>query len=235
MENRDDTAKNTLNNTDSISTNKQDFKEITTFAENFYDSTTNENFTNELHSLQNEKNIKYALPNVSAEDTLAMKKILEKMYKSAEKITENIAEVSEFNDYGRDLIIAKNNTVNIGNKYEIKVRFSETLGSKKNFYDIFETGTNKCLCKDLFLFEAAEAIVKLLNRGENILGEKIRKVVFFEQKYVKNRQDAAVFKKRLTESKNKRRDYKIYEMKYINAKEEALKAKKKIIEIINGL
>lgn len=172
---------------------------------------------------------------VSAEDTKAMKKILEKMYESAEKITENLVNLTESDEYAANLFKTKGNVVNIGEKYEIKVRFSETLGSKKNFYDICEKSTGRYLCRDLFLFEAAEAIVKLLNRGENILGEKTREVVFYEQKYVKHRQDAAIFKKRLSKLKRGTKDYAICEAKYLNSREQALKAKRKIMETINNL
>ncbi|MEM5877774.1 MAG: hypothetical protein QXF12_02720 [Candidatus Aenigmatarchaeota archaeon] len=214
-----------------------------------HDYVQSQNLNNNLFEVMNDMNIiknenedplskthfRYGMDNVDHREKEIMKKILEKFYYSAEKAAKDLVENSKNNEYMKDLLNSEKDTFKINDRYEIKVRFSQTLGEKKNFYDIYDCVTKNYLSKDLFLFEAAEAIVKLLNRGENILGEKIRKVIFYEQKYTKHRQDAAIYKKRMKESlkKSKLKEYNLYEIKYNNSKEEALKAKKKIIDIIN--
>lgn len=170
-----------------------------------------------------------------SEDVKGMKKVLEAFYRAGGEVAEDIATKATVDPiYEEYLAVApERNAIRVGKKYEIRVREIESIGGDKKVYDIVEIKNNETLTSDLFLYEAAYAIVKYLNKGENILSAKIREIAALEQCYANLRQDAGLFKKRIREAIQTKNETKIalFEDRFDKAKNDALQIKSKIRKI----
>ena len=174
----------------------------------------------------------------STEDVNAMKKVLEAFNNVGTSVINEVKSESRNNPEIHDLYqTAMTGKVKIGNVYEIRVREIESLRGNKKVYDIYNAATNDCISDDLFLYEAAYAIVKYLNKGYNLLSNEIRNVSRLEQEYASCRTDAGMFKVRLNESIKKQDAGKaqLYQTRYNTAKDKALSAKAELIKIAETL
>lgn len=100
-------------------------------------------------------------------------------------------------------------------------------------YDVCNVATGEPIAKDLYLYEAAYALVKRLNQGIAINDARVRDLLFLEEEYTKNRNDAAVFRrqtKKLTEAGQNTKAA-IAEDRYDEAKRKALDAKDRIMSL----
>ena len=174
----------------------------------------------------------------SDSDIKDMKKILEKLYSA----TGNAAQT--LNEDAREMPVIKEEleTIIISNgvrfaKYEIRIRVLETSKSDKKIYDVVNSATSEIMAENLFLYEAAYGIVKLLNKGYTPLSESIRRVVGLEESYTRNRQDALFYKKRYREASEKGLDNKfsLYEARYQTSREYALKYKEELQKMVENI
>lgn len=174
----------------------------------------------------------------STEEVNAMKKVLEAFNNVGVNVLKEVKSESLNDPEMNDLVqTAMTGKVKIGNVYEIRVREIESLRGMKKVYDIFNSTNNECITDDLFLYEAAYAIVKYLNKGHNLLSADIRNIARLERDYATNRTDAGIFKVRLNESVKKKdaRKSQLYETRFQESKAKALSIKEEIIRIANSL
>lgn len=90
-------------------------------------------------------------------------------------------------------------------------------------YDISSVETKKTILEDIKTYVAANAIVRLLNLGEPINGEQIKKFLRLDEDFDINYQDALRYKRKF-----KKTGEEIYEHRYQNCKGKALQLKETI-------
>lgn len=167
---------------------------------------------------------------VSTGEVDSMKSLLTKLNSMGESAASSVASSARYN---RELTEAIHTTrkpdrVVFDNKYEIRIVEED---AKKRF-DVVDT-YGVVIASELFLYESAYAIVKLLNKGIPALDPRIRQIVGFEEQYGSFRSDAARFKKRHAISESAQKD--IYAAKYQKARDNALEAKHQVQEILKRL
>lgn len=174
----------------------------------------------------------------STADVNAMKKVLEAFSNAGNTVLTEMANEATYDPEISDLYnTAMTGKVMIGNIFEVRIREIESLRGKKKVYDIFNTATNECISDDLFLYEAAYAIVKYLNKGHNLLSSEIRNIARLEQDYASMRTDAGMFRIRLSENlqKGNRQKAQLYETRFNDTRDKALAIKAEIIKIAEKL
>jgi hypothetical protein len=168
----------------------------------------------------------------------AMRRVLESLNKAGTSaITETLQlahEQPEINDILNTSFTGK---VRIGNIFEIRIREIDSLKGTKKVYDIYNSATGETITNDLFLYEAAFAIVKYLNAGRHVLGSEIRNVIKLEQDYAAARTDAGMFKVRLTENvkRGNRQRVELFEARFQEARDRALRIKADLKKIAESL
>lgn len=170
---------------------------------------------------------------VSSKDVDQMKSILEKFTSVGESTATTIADQATRSSYLSEAIDTHRteDSVIFGNKYKIEI-----IAEDKKRFNVVDTKGNT-IASDLYLYEAAYAIVKYLNSGVPALSPAIRKIIVLEERYYSNRADAARFKKRYQKANTLResRDADIFAARYQSAKENALDAKRQIQTILNSI
>ncbi len=167
---------------------------------------------------------------VSSKEVDSMKDLLSKLNHLGEGTATEVAGSARNNRELSEAIrtVRKPDRVVFDNKFEIRIVEED---NKKRFDVVDSYGAT--IAADLFLYESAYAIVKLLNNGVPALDPKIRQIVGFEEQYGAARQDAVRFKKRHAISESAQKD--IYAAKYQRARDTALEAKHQVQEILKRL
>lgn len=160
--------------------------------------------------------------------------LMENMYGDPEKAAEKLVEASANNPEMAEALDTTTNKdgVKIG-KWQIRVRTDESSGKKKKYFDVAHSVSKQVIAKNLYVYEAALALVRYLNKGKPINGPEIQKVLKTEQSYYSHRVDA------LTHQVNslkalKRNDHEksaILETRYQEAKAKALKLEEQLRSI----
>jgi hypothetical protein len=81
--------------------------------------------------------------------------------------------------------------VKIG-KWQIRAKLDES--KKRKYFDVFHSTTNQTIAKGLFLYEAALALVRYLNKGKPINSSEIRQILALEEQYAAARTKALQYK-----------------------------------------
>ena len=150
-----------------------------------------------------------------------MKILLEKMmHGSAKSIVDDAQSCDELREAITTTVTPSVVTYETGHE----IRITHNNGVKR--YDVV-TASNELVANDLTLFEAANSIVRLLNKGEIPLSNKIRNIIVLEERYYSNKKKTGVFKRRYAEAKAVGNTTKmdIYESKYSVSKGIALQAR----------
>lgn len=103
--------------------------------------------------------------------------------------------------------------------------------SGKNRYDVANMTSGQKLVGGLHLVEAANGIVKLLNKGHSFYSPQIRDLLEMEEKYVKHYQDAVSFKRKYQENQKDA----IMETRFEEAKRSALQIKENVTKFCSKL
>lgn len=122
------------------------------------------------------------------------------------------------------------NGVRVGS-WEITIPRS---GSKR--YDVSHVDTGEPLAKNLYLYEAAEALVKHLNEGHGINHKKIHHILALEMDFARAMDDAIHHKHQLSRAEERGDDHKldIAEARLSEAKLQATKAKRALLEYLKS-
>lgn len=80
--------------------------------------------------------------------------------------------------------------------YEVLVSLKESNGNTSNVYDIVVAGTRSAVVEGLVLQEAAQAVVKMLNKGKVLESAPVQEVLDLEESYNRSRIEASTIKSR---------------------------------------
>lgn len=171
---------------------------------------------------------------VGNKETEHMKEILERFYQATESTTQRLVEESVEDEEVRDVFVTRkeDNRV-VHGMYEINVRVDESSKKPRHYYDVSHTASNAVLFKDLVLYEAAHLIVKYLNKGYPINSPEVKHVIDLEEKYSRNRIDAARYKARAKKclAEGNREKAEILKHRFDRARDIALEAKEAISDL----
>lgn len=103
--------------------------------------------------------------------------------------------------------------------------------SGKNRYDVANMATGQKLVGDIQLIEAANGIVKLMNKGHSFYSPQIKQILEFEEKYAKHYADALSFKRKAKEAGKDA----ILETRFEEAKNCAQAVKENLSKFCNNL
>lgn len=174
---------------------------------------------------------------VSPEEVNAMSRVLESLNSVGESTVSNVVKEAKREPLMEEYVSASLTGDTIKRKnFEIRVREIESFKGNKKVYDIIESSTREVIADDLFLYEAANSIVKYLNKGHNLLSPEVREVIGLEQKYADFRTDAGIFRKRYSEAVRRnpgKAD--LYETRFNSARDKALETKKKLKKISESI
>ncbi|NJO62655.1 MAG: hypothetical protein HC836_31825 [Richelia sp. RM2_1_2] len=120
------------------------------------------------------------------------------------------------------------------NKWYIKVRSAEVVGKVKKHFDIIDIVTKKVLVADLFLYEAALAIVRYLNTNKLLTSPEIANILFLEKKYTQSSIDALLHKRNMIKAQRDKNEEKAFysESRYKDSLHKALKLESDIKGIL---
>lgn len=175
---------------------------------------------------------------VSPEEVNAMGKVLESLNSIGESTVSSVMTEAKTEPKVAEYLSASMTGDTIKHKnYEIRIREIESFNGSKKVYDVIESSTGQTISDDLFLYEAANAIVKYLNKGYNFLSSEVREVIGLEQTYANLRTDAGIFRKRYNESIRRGDSHKVnlYETRFNSAKDKALQTKKHLKKIADSI
>jgi hypothetical protein len=96
----------------------------------------------------------------------------------------------------------------------------------KTRYDVANVTTGQPVAKSIYLYESADAMVKLLNKGYSFYSPEVRDVLMGEETYVKHYNDALTYKRQAQGSKDL-----INESRFESSLEKAQQAKKIIVKL----
>lgn len=171
-------------------------------------------------------------------DAAAMKKILESFYSAADDAANETVEVSNHDSRLREAIQTQRTDEGaIIGAWEVRVKISESAGSKRKFYDVMHPGSKEVVFSDLVIFEAAHAIVRYLNKGLPTTHPKITEIADLEEIYRRNRQDAIIFKKRFDRCMELKESAagEVFEARYHKARAQAIVANDSIKTILDNI
>lgn len=122
------------------------------------------------------------------------------------------------------------------NSFEIRSYLVEGSNVRKE-YDVVERYSSNTIVGKLVIKEAADAIVKYLQKGYPIQHEKINEILDHEEKYRRNRQDAVTFKQRYEKSSDagEHSSAGVYESRFQVAKANAIMASDHIKSILANI
>lgn len=130
------------------------------------------------------------------------KNIMDNFYTTAKDAVEMLVESAEQDKEIKEALQTEKNQkgVKIG-KWQIIINEDPNSRPKK-VYDIIHTITKEVIARDLFLYEAAHALVRLLNKSYAINDEEVKTILSLEEKYVKQRESAYRFKRMAIKTSN---------------------------------
>lgn len=166
-----------------------------------------------------------------------MKNILSKFYEASGQATNSIIEDAKYDSTLREALITHKTPdgVVIGS-WEVRAKLSESESGKK-FYDVVNPDTSEVLFNNLVIFEAAHAIVRYLNKGLKPNHQKIEEIADLEEVFRRNRQDAAIFKKRYNRciELKEAEAATVFNARYQKAKAQAIVANDQITTILQNI
>lgn len=140
------------------------------------------------------------------------------------RVTEGIIETADTQTELAKALVTETTDrgVKIGS-WEIEV-YSADVGKA---YNVIHTMTGEPIVSDLRLYEAAHALVDMLNDGKTFASESVRSLLNFEREYTKYLMDAVQHANLAKNSENASRKM-IAEHRYSESKRQALMAKNSI-------
>ena len=176
---------------------------------------------------------------VTGEDVNWMKNIMERFEGGADEMTQNLAEESKTDRTLNEAIQTERTErgARIGS-WEIQQNVTETnSGKSKKYYDIYNTATGEPIARDLLIYEAAHALVKLLNKGETLTDASVRDVLRLEENFSRAYYDAAQHKSRQKKSlrEGKREKADLYEARFDASRQQALDSQEKLKKVLRKL
>lgn len=147
----------------------------------------------------------------------------------------NMIEKSRDDSTLREALMTKkiDNGIKIGS-WEITTKLEEGVNSKSDtFYNVYNSETYQYIDGDLFIYESAHAIVRMLNNGFNVKDSEIRNIVELDQEYQRLRLKAMLEKYHWHKVKDTDHEWKqeLFEAKFDSVKSKAMFLKERIKNI----
>ena len=175
---------------------------------------------------------------VTRADVDAMAQVLTRLNNVVGQVsTEILLESDKNTEIAQALVTeATPSGVKIG-RYEIKINLDESRLVNKQNFSVVNKLTGEVLAHELGLYEAAHALVKMLNTGQYINSQNVRELLEAEASYTSHKMDAVRFKRRAKKSylEGKTHETSLYEARKVDAMDKAMSAKARIKKIYNNL
>lgn len=128
-------------------------------------------------------------------DMVRFVSIIDDLYGSPKEAAKKLMEASIDNTEIAEAIDTRvtDNGVQIG-KWQIRVRTDESKGKPKKYFDVRHSVSKQVVAKNLYLYEAALALVRYLNKGLPINSSEIVSLLSLERNYHAHRVDALTHK-----------------------------------------
>lgn len=178
--------------------------------------------------------VELAGPGVATKaDVDAMASVLSRLNSLSNEVVDTmLTESATMPEVSDALYTEKTSTGVIVNRFQILIKEDKARVASKQFYSIYNRLTNETLADDISLYETAISIVRLLNAGEFINSQKIRKLLECDESYSSHKVDAITFKRRISTSIDPvKKD--IYESRYQASLDRAMAAKRQLKIVIN--
>jgi hypothetical protein len=173
-------------------------------------------------------------------DTAAMAKILEAFRGATEDTAVSLREEAARSPRMQEaMATVATPTGAIIDKWEVRARVQESAssGKQRKIYDVMNPRTREVVAEKLVIYEAAFAIVRLLNKGHAANSSRVQEVLTLEETFHRNRQDAARFKQRFERCKSlgEKEAGDVFEARYQRARAEALVAHDQVKSILESI
>ncbi len=108
----------------------------------------------------------------------------------------------------------------------------EIVTEKKDRFNVVSVASGQLIAKDLYIYEAAEALVRMLNEGLMINNMKMQSILLLEMDYAKHIEDAIQHKHAVSRALDRGDDHRLElsRVRFNEAKTKALAARKKLTE-----
>lgn len=182
----------------------------------------------------------YVTQGPTAADTAAMAKILESFRSVTEEAHVSLREEATRSPRLQEaMATVETPTGVIIDKWEVRARVQESAssGKQRKIYDVVNPRTREVVAEKLVIYEAAFAIVRLLNKGLSASSGRVQEVLNLEETFHRNRQDAARFKQRFERCKSlgEKEAGDVFEARYQRARAEALVAHDQIKSLLESI
>jgi hypothetical protein len=173
------------------------------------------------------------------EEVDAMRQVLERFKQASGETAERLVEQAIFDVNIREAIETKPtaNGAIIG-KWEVRVSLEETSSGKtRKLYSIVNPTTQDIVIENLVILEAAQAIVRYLNKGLKYHTSKVQEIVELEETFNRNRIDAARFKQRYERCMQlkEKEAGDVFASRFQRARAQALAAQDQICSILESI
>jgi len=120
--------------------------------------------------------------------------------------------------------------------YEVLISLKESNGKEVRSYNVVD-GNRRDVVADLNLQEAAQAIMKLMNKGLSLNSSRVQEVLDLEEEFNRNRMETSRHKARYTRSMelNESAAAEVFKTRFNVAKANALAAQDQIKSILGSL
>lgn len=134
---------------------------------------------------------------VSRRDVAAMADVLARLNQAVNSTSATLLEESQRNPEIREALQTTVNAkgVKIG-QYQIVTNLDESRMVNKQNFSVVNQMTGETIAHELGLYEAAHALVRLLNRGLFVNDDRIRQLLEAEATYTSQKMDALRFKRK---------------------------------------
>jgi len=174
----------------------------------------------------------------SSPDAGDMKRILEAFMGANEDAYGSLREEAETSPRLREAMQTRrtDHGVQIGG-WEVRAKLNESAGREVKTYDVLNANSKERLFDGLVILEAAHAIVRYLNKGLATDHNKITEIADLEEVYRRNRQDAAIFKKRYNRCVELKETAagEVFEARYQKSRAQAIIANDQIKTILDNI
>lgn len=164
--------------------------------------------------------------NVSTTDSAvaAMHDVLQRLREASHDMAERMVTESECDPALREALMTEplDNGARIG-RWEIHAR---EPSKGRRVYDVVRTGEDEVIASNLYLYEAALGLVRILNAGGCVNSREAMDVLRTEQSFAEAFDDAVRFRRRANSEEGRRKA--IFEARYSEAKSRASAAKERI-------
>lgn len=163
---------------------------------------------------------------ISRHDVDAMASVMTRLNSLSNRVVDNMITEGVDSPHVSEALYTERTDIGIKvGRYQILIKEDQKRLAGKQFYSIFNSLTNDTIADDISLYEAALAVVRLLNNGHFANSVDVRKLFEHDDAYTSHRIDALTYKRKLaTISDPSKKD--IFESRYQASLDRCMNAKR---------